>query len=117
MRPLVSYDDITPPYEVNATSSLRSSRPPPSKKQKWAHPKSKQSQQGPSNTTNNVNNRHTTASTIPAQPETAGRELTYDEIWDDSALIDAWNAATEEYEAYNGPEKGWKEEPVHKSPL
>ena len=25
------------------------------------------------------------------------RELTHDEIWDDSALIDAWNAATEEY--------------------
>ena len=26
------------------------------------------------------------------------RELTHEEIWDDSALIDAWNAATEEYE-------------------
>jgi hypothetical protein len=26
------------------------------------------------------------------------RELTYEEIWDDSALIDAWNAAAEEYE-------------------
>lgn len=26
------------------------------------------------------------------------RELTYEEIWDDSALINAWNAATEEYE-------------------
>jgi hypothetical protein len=26
------------------------------------------------------------------------RELTHDEIWDDSALIDAWDAATEEYE-------------------
>ena len=29
------------------------------------------------------------------------RELTYEEIWDDSALIDAWNAATEEYEVCN----------------
>lgn len=28
------------------------------------------------------------------------RELTYDEIWDDSALIEAWNAATEEYEVH-----------------
>jgi hypothetical protein len=28
------------------------------------------------------------------------RELTYEEIWDDSALIDAWNAATEEYEVH-----------------
>ncbi|KAE9397834.1 hypothetical protein BT96DRAFT_995396 [Gymnopus androsaceus JB14] len=45
------------------------------------------------------------------------RELTHSEIWDDSALIDAWNAAAEEYKAYNGPDKGWKNEPVHKSPL
>ncbi|KZT24693.1 hypothetical protein NEOLEDRAFT_1134746 [Neolentinus lepideus HHB14362 ss-1] len=45
------------------------------------------------------------------------RELTHEEIWDDSALIDAWNAASEEYEAYHGPDKGWKKEPVHKSPL
>ncbi|KAG6848733.1 hypothetical protein H0H87_003491, partial [Tephrocybe sp. NHM501043] len=49
--------------------------------------------------------------------EDEGHELTHDEIWDDSALIDAWNAATEEYEAYNGPDKGWKKEPIHKSPL
>jgi hypothetical protein len=26
------------------------------------------------------------------------RELTHEEVWDDSALIDAWNAAQEEYE-------------------
>ena len=45
------------------------------------------------------------------------RELTHEEIWDDSALVDAWNAAMEEYETYNGPDKGWKKEPVHKSPL
>lgn len=29
------------------------------------------------------------------------RELTHEEIWDDSALIEAWNAATEEYEAWH----------------
>jgi len=45
------------------------------------------------------------------------RQLTQEEIWDDSALIEAWNAATEEYQAYHGPDKGWKNEPVHKSPL
>ena len=28
------------------------------------------------------------------------RELTYDEIWDDSALIAAWESATAEYEVY-----------------
>lgn len=32
------------------------------------------------------------------EEEDESRELTYEEIWDDSALIDAWNAATEEYE-------------------
>ena len=45
------------------------------------------------------------------------RELTHEEIWDDSTLVNAWEAATEEYEAYHGPDKGWKKEPVNKSPL
>ncbi|KAJ1310819.1 hypothetical protein OPQ81_009338 [Rhizoctonia solani] len=43
--------------------------------------------------------------------------LTQEELWDDSALIAAWDAATEEYESLNGPEKKWKEEPVNKSAL
>ncbi|QRW19635.1 hypothetical protein RhiXN_01041 [Rhizoctonia solani] len=43
--------------------------------------------------------------------------LTQDELWDDSALIAAWDAATEEYESLNGPEKKWKEEPTNKSAL
>ena len=30
--------------------------------------------------------------------EEESRELTHDEIWDDSALIDAWNSAAAEYE-------------------
>lgn len=30
--------------------------------------------------------------------EEESRELTHDEIWDDSALIDAWNSANDEYE-------------------
>ncbi|KAI0820646.1 hypothetical protein BC628DRAFT_1505769 [Trametes gibbosa] len=45
------------------------------------------------------------------------RELTHDEIWDDSALIDAWNSAAAEYEAFHGPGKKWKEQPAKKSPL
>jgi len=45
------------------------------------------------------------------------RELAYEEIWDDSALIEAWDAAAEEYEALNGPDKKWKSEPVNKSAL
>ncbi|KAG8755951.1 hypothetical protein FRC11_005635 [Ceratobasidium sp. 423] len=43
--------------------------------------------------------------------------LTQEELWDDSALIAAWDAAAEEYESLNGPEKKWKEEPVNKSAL
>ncbi|OCH84688.1 hypothetical protein OBBRIDRAFT_798867 [Obba rivulosa] len=49
--------------------------------------------------------------------EEESRELTHEEIWDDSALIDAWNSAMAEYKTYHGPEKDWKKEPVKKSPL
>jgi hypothetical protein len=31
----------------------------------------------------------------------AGRQLTHAEIWDDSALVDAWNAAEEEYKLFH----------------
>ncbi|KDR68693.1 hypothetical protein GALMADRAFT_256476 [Galerina marginata CBS 339.88] len=51
------------------------------------------------------------------EEEEESRELTHQEIWDDSALLDAWEAATEEYEAYHGPEKDWKKESVKRSPL
>ncbi|CUA73655.1 hypothetical protein RSOLAG22IIIB_01189 [Rhizoctonia solani] len=43
--------------------------------------------------------------------------LTQEELWDDSALIAAWDAAAEEYESLNGPEKKWKEDPINKSAL
>ncbi|KZT42758.1 hypothetical protein SISSUDRAFT_1041007 [Sistotremastrum suecicum HHB10207 ss-3] len=49
--------------------------------------------------------------------ENQSRELTHEEIWDDSALINAWDAAMEEYKAMNGPDKGWKAEPTNKSAL
>ncbi len=32
------------------------------------------------------------------EEEEESRELSHDEIWDDSALIDAWNSAAAEYE-------------------
>ncbi|KAF9513059.1 hypothetical protein BS47DRAFT_1014804 [Hydnum rufescens UP504] len=37
--------------------------------------------------------------------------------WDDRALMDAWNAANEEYERMHGPGQKWKNEPVHKASL
>ncbi|KAG9310290.1 hypothetical protein JVU11DRAFT_9408 [Chiua virens] len=49
--------------------------------------------------------------------EEESRELTHEDVWDDSALIDAWNSAEAEYEAYHGTSKSWKTEPVKKSPL
>lgn len=45
------------------------------------------------------------------------RELTHDEIWDDSVLIEAWESAAAEYEAFHGTDQSWKNEPVKKSPL
>ncbi|KAI0089803.1 hypothetical protein BDY19DRAFT_940918 [Irpex rosettiformis] len=51
------------------------------------------------------------------EEEEESRELTHDEMWDDSALIEAWNSATAEYEAYHGKNKEWKNETVKKSPL
>jgi len=46
------------------------------------------------------------------------RELTHEEIWDDSALIEAWDAAMNEYRAFHGSENKWKAEPIsNPSPL
>ena len=121
-RPLVSYADITLPYDTNHSSPPSNISKPPTKKRKWNKPKTRGG-----NTSHSTNGFTTTSENTSSQSQAEtqegahgmeeSRELTYDEIWDDSALIDAWNAATEEYEAYNGPDKGWKTEPVHKSPL
>ncbi|KAI0030338.1 hypothetical protein K488DRAFT_79697 [Vararia minispora EC-137] len=63
----------------------------------------------------------------PIEPETVegdggdggemSRILTHEEIWDDSALIEAWDSAMAEYEVYHGKDKPWKDRPVKKSPL
>ncbi|KAJ7451030.1 hypothetical protein FB451DRAFT_1284464 [Mycena latifolia] len=122
-RPLISYDDITLPYQPTAPRDPPASSPSnasQSKKRKWSNQKTSQQQ------ANQNAQAAPAAKTAPAAEEeedgddgddAENRYLTSEEIWDDSALIDAWNAATEEYEAFNGPDKGWKNEPVHKSPL
>ncbi|KAJ7139376.1 hypothetical protein C8R44DRAFT_827956 [Mycena epipterygia] len=118
-RPIISYDDITLPYEPEpprAAPAHSPSNASQSKKRKWSNQKGGQQHA----------NKSTPApiASVPVQDEedeeaenAESRYLSSEEIWDDSALIDAWNAATEEYEAFNGPDKGWKNEPVHKSPL
>ena len=93
-RSLVSYDDIARPYQPTK---------PPLKKRK-------RNQQKPS---------YKDAFSDPndCEEEDESRELTHEEIWDDSALVNAWEAATEEYEAYHGSEKAWKTETVNKALL
>ncbi len=49
--------------------------------------------------------------------EDESRELNHGEIWDDSSLVEAWEAAQQEYEVHHGSNKDWKTEPVKKSPL
>ncbi|KAF9007944.1 hypothetical protein BDQ17DRAFT_1350298 [Cyathus striatus] len=129
-RPIISYDDITLPYEPVDESapipSTSSNHPPPSKKRKANNQKPKQHQRqrhwddpGKSSTVNyDAQHPHPEdkENNLESEEEES-RELTHEEIWDDSALIDAWNSAMEEYEAYNGPDKGWKKDPIHKSPL
>lgn len=126
MRPVVSYEDITLPYQQPEASQLQSHpNKPPSKKRKWSNQTSKNSKAARKSFKNNdmphvVNSLNDVTEDVESDVEEEkdqGRELTHDEIWGDSSLIDAWNAANEEYETYNGTEKSWKAEPVHKSAL
>ncbi|KAK0475103.1 hypothetical protein IW261DRAFT_1422428 [Armillaria novae-zelandiae] len=87
MRPVVSYDDIVP----DPRPSLNNDSPSPPKKLK---------------TDGN-----------PAIAFEHSRELTHAEIWNDSVLIDAWEALQEEYTAYHGGDTSLKTNPTKKSPL
>ncbi|KAF7437336.1 hypothetical protein PC9H_004175 [Pleurotus ostreatus] len=120
MRPIVSYDDISLPYQPpdEGPQTTTNSSPLPRRPKKRKN-----------------NNSHNSGGVYDQQAaprpdptvqvdeqevydgDLESRDLTHDEIWDDSALIEAWNAAAEEYKTYHGPEKDWKKEPVHKSPL
>ncbi|KAJ7293991.1 hypothetical protein C8J57DRAFT_42388 [Mycena rebaudengoi] len=132
-RPIVSYDDITLPYAPAASAvpgAARSSgeggsahknasHQPPVKKRKWS---SNQKQKQKQVSTARTEEKYEDEDAEDEEDEgvdgaSMSRYLTSEEAWDDSALIDAWNAATEEYEAFHGPDKGWKKDPVHKSPL
>ena len=109
MRQLVSYADIAPPVEnASSAGTATGSNGHISKKSKLRNDTDV--------TTSEMLAEETTPMRSGVKFEES-RELTHEEIWDDSALIEAWNAATEEYEALNGPDKGWKSDPVHKAPL
>jgi len=134
-RPLLSYDDITLPYEPTKHQQ-HSRHPPPKKRKRNNHQKSNHWDDPRSSSNNGVSNGNGSSGSqfqegrnvsvseeVFVDPndyeegEEESRELTHEEIWDDSALVSAWEAATEEYEAYHGSEKSWKIEPVNKAPL
>ncbi|KAH9949443.1 hypothetical protein B0H21DRAFT_113160 [Amylocystis lapponica] len=135
MRPLVSYDDITAPQQpppVPLGPQLPTGNGPPSKKRKtnqryangngrpqpiqhWDDPGAQAPQM---NYDDNVPSGSMMDNGLEeGEEEEESRELTQDEIWDDSALVDAWDSAMAEYKAFHGPGDKWKEEPVKKSPL
>ncbi|KAF8624889.1 hypothetical protein AX15_005757 [Amanita polypyramis BW_CC] len=111
MRQIVSYADIAPPSEDPSSAAVMEGSNNGHITKKFKHRNS------------SYPLPPTSSASTEAEPRQTGvafeesRELTHGEIWDDSALIEAWNAATEEYEALNGPHKSWKSEPIHKAPL
>ena len=110
MRSVVSYDDIATPEESASQPGppLTLRNQPPAKKrkmnQKGAQRRVSQHIQhwddpGSSAEVVNYDDQAAVQDEYPDEEEEESRELTHEEIWDDSALIDAWNSANAEYEA------------------
>jgi hypothetical protein len=113
MRPLLSYDDISAPPQPLVGPQIpmtQGESEPPSKKRKQSNQNRKNSTplQHPQHWDDHNDQDHRMdyggdgIDSIEASDDGDGEsgELTYEEIWDDSALVDAWNAATEEYEVF-----------------
>ena len=112
MRPVVSYDDITAPQ--NGSSKQLgllppSANQPPAKKRRISQHKASQKRvaqqhwDDPGNGTDAMtygedDSAYAVEEMEYEEEEEESRDLTHDEIWDDSALIEAWNSATAEYE-------------------
>ena len=97
MRSMVSYDDL----EQITTPAPG---PPPAKKRKRQQNKRKSTEQKFAHWDDPVDNYEVSFTdhdyTGDLEGETMdaeGRELTHEEIWDDCALIEAWDAAMDEY--------------------
>lgn len=116
MRPVVSYDDITAPQappvpQTGPPSSFP--QPPPAKKRKtnqrpangrpqqhfqhWDDPGSNAAQMSYDDVPVGAGTGEEGQEDDDEEDEES-RELTHDEIWDDSALVDAWESAMAEYE-------------------
>lgn len=112
MRTVVSYDDIATTQRVSLQQlgpPLPSSNQPPSKKRRIAQQKSTPSRlhhqhwDDPGNDADTITYDGATGTEDmryeeQEEEEDESRDLTQEEIWDDSALIEAWNSATAEYE-------------------
>ncbi|KAF8577541.1 hypothetical protein K439DRAFT_548528 [Ramaria rubella] len=121
MRPLVSYDDIASQAPQESSGfSYHGPSPPPKKRRKSNHQRQGQRQhhaQYSRNDSREEHKVHPKKTGIDYGLKEESRQLTHEEVWDDTALIHAWDAAVEEYEVLNGPDKKWKTEPVNKSAL
>ena len=132
MRPVVSYDDLEQLTNTPAPG------PPPAKKRKRQQNKRKPSGSQkfahwdePAENHDVPFTGHNYAGDNRGQTaEADSRDLTHEEIWDDSALIEAWDAAMDEYKVYrifvcvwspahyvqefHGSQSKWKTEPISK---
>jgi hypothetical protein len=107
-RTLVSYDDIISPQTAPAATPQVLQHSPtqaPSKKRKRSaksnrkHKVNRGDELGRLEESTVYTEESMEEARDPGvEEEEENRELTHEEIWDDSALIDAWNAAAEEYE-------------------
>ena len=111
-RALVSYDDITTPQDAAPAQlgpPLPSTNQPPAKKRRTHQkapprrtPRHVQHWDDPGNGADVMSYdgdaNGTEEYAEEEEEEEESRELTHEDIWDDSALIDAWNSATAEYE-------------------
>ena len=147
MRQLVHYDLDDSPGPSRHAQTIGPSQPS-TKKRKHAHERPHPSQiqhwDDPGNAQDTVvydeEREHVSYENVGVEVKEGeeeeieeSRELTHEETWDDSALIEAWYSAEAEYEvcstilashyaetsykAYHGKSKGWKKDPVKKSPL
>ena len=105
MRSVVSYHDL----EQITTTSVPS--PPPAKKRKRQQNKRKSlgppkfahwDQPAENHNVSLVNHDYAGAPEDEVV-DIGSRELTHEEIWDDSALIEAWDAAMDEYKVRQNP--------------
>lgn len=110
-RQLVQYGDLEQNNGASssATAIQTSPQQPPSKKRKRTNQKTQRSRKtahwdDTGDLTGQMNYDDSSAHAEDGEigEEEENRELTHEEIWDDSALIDAWNSATAEYDVRPG---------------